>query len=322
LLCVSFPYRRRRKRIPTRESAWSLVAGLAPTAPAADSAAGLARAAMLAGVAAAVLAAALCDTPPPTVAPAGSAAELARANMLGAARRAFATETRKALSIEAWMIVAIVQACCGTNEPAPRRMLGYAMLACFMVVGRFDDLCRLRFDSGFFEDHATYLRFFFDKRKNDQNYSGHWVDVAATDAGSASFPGFSAVAHLRAAAAFLGDEGPVLRRVWKRGATPRLAPPFFAPGTKLAGLQCNMLYKDFVERMRAELVACCGLSAVAAREYSSHGIRAGAATTLVKAQVPDHIIKARAGVVAADWIECYDRVELARRLECSRALGL
>ena len=238
-----------------------------------------------------------------------------------AASRAFAAPTRKAPAIEAWMVVAIVRACCGADEPAPLRMFGYAVLACFMVVGRFDDLCHLRFDSGYFEVHATHLRFFFDRRKNDQNYSGHWVDVATSDAGSASFPGFSAVAHLRAAAAFLGDGGPVLRRVWKRGATPFLAPPFFMSGNH-AGLQCNMLYKDFVARLRAALVSCCGLSNDDAREYSTHGIRAGAATTLVKARVPEHIIKDRAGVVAADWIECYDRVELARRLECSRALGL
>ena len=54
----------------------------------------------------------------------------------------------------------------------------------------------------FSEDRATHLRFFFDHRKNDQNYTGHWVDIAVTDAGSASFPGFSAVAQLRAAAVF------------------------------------------------------------------------------------------------------------------------
>ena len=83
-----------------------------------------------------------------------------------------------------------------------------------------------------------------------------------------------------------------------------------------------MLYKDFVARLREALVSSCGLSADNAREYSTHGIRTGAATTLVKAQVPDHTIKARAGVVAADWTECYDRVELARRLGCSRTLGL
>ena len=37
-------------------------------------------------------------------------------------------------------------------------------------------------DFVFFEDHATHLRFFFDRRQNDHNYGGHWVDVAATEA--------------------------------------------------------------------------------------------------------------------------------------------
>ena len=65
-----------------------------------------------------------------------------------------------------------------------------------------------------------------------------------------------------------------------------------------------MLYSDFVGHLRAMLVSCCGLSSDAAREHSSHGIRAGAATTLAKVRAPDHIIKERAGAAAADWIEC------------------
>ena len=197
-----------------------------------------------------------------------------------AASRAFAAPTRKAPAIEAWMVVAIVRACCGADEPAPLRMFGYAVLACFMVVGRFDDLCHLRFDSGYFESHTTHLRFFFDRRKNDQNYSGHWVDVATSDAGSASSPGFSAVVHLRAAVDFLGNEGPVLRRVWKRShAVPCLAPPLFESG-KHAGHPRNMLYRDFVEQLRAVLISCCGPSTNDAREYSTHGIRASAKKSL------------------------------------------
>ena len=158
----------------------------------------------------------------------------------------------------------------------------------------------MRFDSGYFEARATHLRFFFDRHKNDQNYAGHWVDVATADTDSASFPGFSTAAHLRAAAAFLDNERLVLRRVWKRGrAAPSLTPPLFEDGPH-AGLQRNMLYKDFAEQLRAALASCCCLSSDDAREYSTHGIRAGTATTLVKARAPGHIIKASAGVVAAD----------------------
>ena len=118
---------------------------------------------------------------------------------------------------------------------------------------------------------------------------------------------------MRDATAFLGNSGPVLRWVWKRGnGTPCLAPPFFKTGEN-KGFTCNMLYncKSLPAQLRAAAVSCCGLSPDDAREYSTHGIRAGAATTFVKAQVPEHIIKDRAGLVAVDWlrdwIECHDR---------------
>ena len=104
---------------------------------------------------------------------------------IDAASHASAAQTREAPAIEAWMFVVIVQAFCGTNEPAPRRMFGYAVLAFFMVVGRSDDLCRIRFDPGFFEVPDTHLQFFFGHHKSDQNCAGHWVDVATAGASSA-----------------------------------------------------------------------------------------------------------------------------------------
>ena len=83
-----------------------------------------------------------------------------------------------------------------------------------------------------------------------------------------------------------------------------------------------MMYSDFTLELRSALVRYCGLPRDTAAQYTSHGIRAGAATTLVRAQVPDHIIQSRAGVTSADWITAYDRLDLGRRLACSRSLGL
>ena len=70
------------------------------------------------------------------------------------------------------------------------------------------------------------------------------------------------------------------------------------------------------------LIAYCGISRSEAVGYTTHGIRRGSATSLVKYGVLDHIIKARAGVTSADWIATYSAIDFERRLECSRAIGL
>ena len=65
--------------------------------------------------------------------------------------RAFAQPAKNAAPIDARMVVTIVRAAmCGTDKPESSRMLGWAILACFMCMGRFDDLCTLRWDFGFF----------------------------------------------------------------------------------------------------------------------------------------------------------------------------
>ena len=51
------------------------------------------------------------------------------------------------------------------------------MIISFMIITRYDDLKRLRWDVGYFEDHGTFLRFFLEKRKTDQNYGGVWLDI-------------------------------------------------------------------------------------------------------------------------------------------------
>ena len=66
-----------------------------------------------------------------------------------AAERAFAQPTKKGS----------VQLRCGADKPACSRMLGWTVLACFMWIGRFDDLCTLRWDPGFFEARTWGIRF-------------------------------------------------------------------------------------------------------------------------------------------------------------------
>jgi len=238
-----------------------------------------------------------------------------------AALRAFGGPTKKAPPFEPWMVVAIVR---GTREdPLPTRMTAWAFLACFMIVGRYSDLTHLQLGDGYFESHHWGLRLFLERRKTDQQYRGQWIDIAENDAAARAFNGFSAVAELRHARAALGAQGPVLRRVQGHGRRPpTLKPPFFAADHRLAGYPMVMSREAFQSRVQVLLAKHCGLHERTAREYTTHGIRAGAATTLVKHEVPHHIIMDLAGVVSEDWIATYDRLDLDRRLACSRALGL
>ncbi|MEO0361203.1 MAG: hypothetical protein AAF322_08845 [Pseudomonadota bacterium] len=241
---------------------------------------------------------------------------------IDAASRAFGGPVKKAAPADAWMIVAINRGLAAA--PLAERMIGWALLACYMCVGRFSDLCRLRWDVGYYESHPWGLRFFFDMRKTDQQYAGQWIDIAAAEDDS-TFSGFTAVAELRAAHAALGGRGPVLRRTTaRRPDRPfTLQPPFFsADHPSLAGLPMNMTRGTFQNHYQRLLVEHCGISVEDARAFSTHGIRAGAATSMVKHKVPAHIINARAGVTSIDWIAEYDRVDLDRRLAASRALGL
>ena len=96
----------------------------------------------------------------------------------------------------------------------------------------------------------------------------------------------------------------------------------FIQSGQFAGCPANMALKTFQRHYQDLLVEFCGLSDTDAKDYTSHGIRAGGTTSLVKHKVPTHIIQHCAGTVSADWIATYDRVDLDRRLECSRALGL
>ena len=102
-------------------------------------------------------------------------------------------------------------------------------------------------------------------------------------------------------------------------------PPFFPDdhhAENLRGRPMNMTRSQFQRHIQGMLVEFCALPLQDAKTYTTQGIRAGAATTLVKHRVPDHVVKGRAGVTSDDWIMTYDRIDLDRRLECSRALSL
>jgi hypothetical protein len=235
------------------------------------------------------------------------------------ARKAFAATPKKAPPLEKWMVKAIVLGCCSVHADECRCMFGIAVLALFMCTCRFSDLCRLRWDADFCEDFGTHMRLYFDRRKNDSEYKGHFVDIA-------ELPGesdFAAITWLRAARARFGS-GPVLRRVWRRHGSV-LAPPFFGPNHNppaLRGEPCNMAIDEFNQTLTAELVACCGLAPDIAEDYTSHGGRAGSATTLKRARVDPDDIRARAGVSSLSWVPVYDRGDLARSLATSAALEL
>ena len=243
-----------------------------------------------------------------------------------AAERAFSGPIKKSTPAEAWMIVAIIRGLAA--GPLWKRVVAWAILACFMVLGRFSDLARLRWDDGYFEVYDWGVRFYLDMRKTDQVYAGQWIDIARSDSVSETFGGFTAVDELLRARAACDNISSVLRRVEGTGrrGERRLSKNSHFPrdheDPSLAGRPKFMSRAVFQQYYQDFLVIYCGISLQEARGYTSHGIRAGAATSLVRREVPHHIIKARAGVKSDDWIATYDRIDLERRLECSRAIGL
>jgi len=154
------------------------------------------------------------------------------------------------------------------------------------------DLCHLRWDDGYFDAHIWGLRFFLEKRKNDQKYTGQWIDVARSAVAAISFGGFSAVDELRAARAACGGEAAVLRRLESTGkkGERRLSKRAFFPESydppELGGLPKCMARTSFQQFYQELLIAYCGISRPEAVGYTTHGIRRGAATRLVEHGVP------------------------------------
>jgi hypothetical protein len=161
------------------------------------------------------------------------------------------------------------------------------------------------------------VSFFIDHRKNDTRWTGHYFDVPFGDRLTAYRGLVASDIFLASKARFL--TGPLLRRVWRRGRAWHLAPRFIEDGPD-AGESATMPHSDFHSLLRAELVASSGFSSSLALEYSSHGGRAAAASTLSRACIPPGQINDRAGVVSADWLAGYDRLDPERRFETVRAL--
>ncbi|KAJ1448740.1 hypothetical protein M885DRAFT_538043 [Pelagophyceae sp. CCMP2097] len=242
--------------------------------------------------------------------------------MISAAVRAFSGPTKKAAALEAWHVAAIVKACCRADSPDHDFMFGTALVTCFMLLCRYDDLKRLCFEKDRFELFDTHARFFLETRKTDQNYGGQWIDIAAVAPTAASF-GISCYDLLLDMRARAHGVGPLLRRIYKRHGK-HLAPPFVVAGMRTdlpVGAPMYMARQAFVELLRQHLVSDCGLTADEAIFFSAHSPRAGGATEMVKQKVPTQLIQDLAGTVGADWIKCYDRVDLARRLAASATLG-
>jgi len=242
---------------------------------------------------------------------------------VSAAVRAFSAPTKKAAPLEAWHVAAIVKACCRAYSPDHDFMFGTALITCFMLLCRYDDLKRLCFEAGHFEVFQSHVRFYLEMRKTDKNYSGEWIDIAAVAPTAASFD-ISCYDLVLAMRARVGGVGPLLRRVYKRNGT-HLAPPFVVEGKGKRNLPVGaplyMARQAFVVLLRQHLVSACGLTVDEAIFFSEHSPRAGGATELVKQKVPDHIIQTLAGTVGADWIKTYDQIDLARRLAASATLG-
>jgi hypothetical protein len=245
-----------------------------------------------------------------------------------AAERLFGAPTRKAAPLQGWMIVQMVEHLLSSSSWAvresPSGMFACALVAMWMCIGRYSDLCRFRYDDGYCEVHDHKVVFFADKRKNDQTYRGHYVEVARTDGGA--FGGKCAYALIVEAKSVFRS-GPVLRRLTKAGKAPlRLAGPWLdAPGgsprydDRGNRLMANMLHGDFVDWLRM-LLQAIGLSAEEAAEYAGHSARRGAATSLCQDEVDPTVTKQRAGVTSVGWIAEYDEVDEGRRLAASVAL--
>jgi hypothetical protein len=248
-----------------------------------------------------------------------------------AAAAEFSGPPRKVAPIETWMIAAILLDWARPEQPEWKFMLAVAFLVCYMTVARYDDLTYLQWGPGYYTDEDTFLSFYFEKRKNDQLRVGHSVDVACLSSGESCFNGVTAGDYIRRGAARFGS-GAVLRNlIWRRGVLV-LDVPFTPPRTPsgafvVAGLESQwspryLSSKRFRQFLRQALFECCGIPKDTAVDYTGHSLRVGAGTCLVQQGVAHHVIMNRAGVTSADWIRTYDRVDLDRRLEASRALAL
>ena len=250
-----------------------------------------------------------------------------------AAARLFSGPTKKARALDVLQLADIVQklipnGLADITEDSPDGMMAGSLVGGFATIGRFENLCAMRYDDEYCEiverDGLKFIEFFIVKEKQrSRKRVGRVCVVAQSD--RAVFGGLTAfdiLAHGKAT----HKTGPVLRRVGKRGAKGAfLDAKFFDPADRTDAdgepVCKNMMYKDYVAYFRS-LLELIGLSKEEVEQYTSHSVRRGAATNASKADVPEHLIKNQAGVTAYDWLRQYDELDDARRCDASRAIGI
>jgi hypothetical protein len=200
-------------------------------------------------------------------------------------------------------------------------MFGISVLAMYMLMCRYSDLCRLRWEDGHFIDHGHYLRFYLDCRKNDRVWKGQYIDVAEQAAASAT-DGIVAVDLFRRARIRFGLKGPSSGESGSAvPASHSSRPPSSKPTIPSPASPAPCLSAIFNDMLRVELILCCKLDMAYAMQISSHGTRAAACSSLVRGDVPERlIINNRAGVTTCDWVVT-SRIDSERRLKVSRGLG-
>jgi hypothetical protein len=197
-------------------------------------------------------------------------------------------------------------------------MFGVSVLCLYVGMCRFSDLACLRWDASYFDVFESHIRFLFvDYRKNDTNWKGHFFDalgdrtlaqhgvVASSTLLGASRPARSCVASIARGEGGGGtwrrrSSSPApMRASWARRRATRGTR--HALGTRRAALGTrHSALGGFNAGLRVELV--------------------DAASTLSRARIPPSQINDRAGVVSADWLAGYDRLDPDRRFETARAL--
>ena len=229
-----------------------------------------------------------------------------RASIPAAAmRRRHAHETKKAPGLPLTHVRAILRAYAFVRPELPWYQqwclaLGVAIGTSYKTLARYDDLARLRYDSGYFEIHYAFIRLLFDRRKTHQEGGMH-IDVARP-----ALQGDFGVYHaLEVGHRTFGGSGYILPHIDAQGTVHRERP---------------MSYDDYSRHLRAALVFV-GVSAAEAAAFTPHSARAGAATEGAQHLRPEELCHL-AGTKDPAWFMGYLRRGLLDRLRLSWALGL
>ena len=222
-----------------------------------------------------------------------------------AMRRRHAHVTKKAPGLPPLYVRAILRAYVFVRSELPWYQqwclaLGIAVGTSYKTLARYDDLARLRYDPGYFELHAMFVRLLFDQRKTHHEGGMH-IDVAHP-----ADPVEVGVYHaLELGHRTFGGTGYVLPHVDAQGVVHRERP---------------MSYDDYARHLRSALVTV-GVPPAEAASFTPHSARAGAATAGAQQLRPEELCF-MAGTKDPSWLMGYLRRNLADRLRLSWALGM